>query len=301
MTKEQLLKNLEVPCNKVDVVIDTDACNEVDDQYAIAYLLRSAEKLNTVALYAAPFSFPGMTEAHEGMEKSYDEILKLLELAGEEKPTFRGSREYLKSTEEPIISEAALDLCARVKQYSPEHPLYIVAIGAPTNIASAILMSDEVKENCVLIWLGGHGHDLGWTDEFNMRQDIIATRTIMTCGIPLVQIPCEGVASVFSISAPELKEYMIGKNPLANYLANNVMCAQKNAGNAKWARVLWDVTAVAWLLNDNSRFMLSRIMHTQVPSDDFKYIVSEDTPLSRYVSRIDRCALMTDLIDKLTR
>ncbi len=36
-------------------MIDTDAFNEMDDQYAIAYLLRSSEKLNVKAIYAEPF------------------------------------------------------------------------------------------------------------------------------------------------------------------------------------------------------------------------------------------------------
>ncbi len=55
MTQEQRLKNLSVPAGVVDVVLDTDAYNEIDDQFAIAYLLNSKEKLNTKAIYAAPF------------------------------------------------------------------------------------------------------------------------------------------------------------------------------------------------------------------------------------------------------
>jgi len=55
MTNEQRMKNLLVPQGKVDVVLDTDAYNEIDDQFAISYLLRSKEKLNTVAIYAALF------------------------------------------------------------------------------------------------------------------------------------------------------------------------------------------------------------------------------------------------------
>ena len=43
MTKEQYVKNLSVPTGKVDVVLDTDAFNEIDDQFAIAYLLRWQE------------------------------------------------------------------------------------------------------------------------------------------------------------------------------------------------------------------------------------------------------------------
>lgn len=41
MTKELLLKNLSVPKGVTDVVIDTDAQNEIDGQFAISYLLKS--------------------------------------------------------------------------------------------------------------------------------------------------------------------------------------------------------------------------------------------------------------------
>lgn len=301
MTKEQIIKNLSVPNGQIDVVIDTDACNEVDDQFAISYLLKSTEKLNTVAIYAAPYSWPGKATVKEGVESSYLEILKLLELAGEDKPAFRGSESYLDGDGAPVLSDAVSDLCERAKNYSPENPLYVVAIGALTNIASAIIACPEVKENTVVVWLGGHGHDLGWTDEFNMRQDLIATRIVMTSGVPLVQIPCECVASTFAISRPELEEYLVGKNPLADYLANNVLRAQSGAKDIKWARILWDVVAVGWLLNDNSRFMMSRIMPTYVPNDELKYEVREDAPLSSYVFWVNRNALMTDLIEKLTK
>ena len=36
----------ECPTKKVDVVLDTDAYNEIDDQYAIAYMLQNPERLN---------------------------------------------------------------------------------------------------------------------------------------------------------------------------------------------------------------------------------------------------------------
>lgn len=69
MTKEQFIKNLSVPEGKVDVVIDTDAFNEIDDQFAIAYLIRSVEKLNTRAVYAAPFHNSKSTDPADGIEK----------------------------------------------------------------------------------------------------------------------------------------------------------------------------------------------------------------------------------------
>ena len=55
MDTATLLKNLEVPTGSVDVVLDTDAYNAIDDQFALAYLLRSEDRLKTRAIYAAPF------------------------------------------------------------------------------------------------------------------------------------------------------------------------------------------------------------------------------------------------------
>ncbi len=301
MTAEKRMRSLVMPKGRVDVVIDTDARNEVDDQFAISYLLRSDDKLNTVALYAAPFSFPGVCDTACGMESSYVEIIKLLELAGESgKPAYRGSDRYLSSADEPVISDAARDLAARAKNYSPEKPLYIIAIGALTNIASALMLDEAVRENTVIVWLGGHGRDLGWTDEFNMRQDLLATRVVMECGVPFVQIPCEGVANAFSISAPELREYLVGKNPLADYLASNVLEAQR-ASDKLWSRVLWDVCAVGWLLGGDGSFMISQVRPTLVPTDDYKYTPSTTGLRQGYVCWINREALMTDLVRKLTR
>ena len=79
MTYEQRMKNLSVPSGRIDVVLDTDAYNEIDDQFAIAYLLKNEDKLNTKAIYAAPFLNARSTSAGDGMEKSYQEIFKLLE------------------------------------------------------------------------------------------------------------------------------------------------------------------------------------------------------------------------------
>ena len=54
-----ITKRLECPNYTPDAVIDTDAYNEVDDQFAIAYLLRSQERVRTVAIYAAPSATTG--------------------------------------------------------------------------------------------------------------------------------------------------------------------------------------------------------------------------------------------------
>lgn len=302
MTNEQRIRNLTVPQGKVDVVLDTDAYNEIDDQFAIAYLLRNKEKLNTVAIYAAPF-FHKMNKksasAKEGMEKSYSEILKVLSLMGEEVPVLRGSDAFLADEKNPVVSDAAKDLASLAMNYSPENPLYVVAIGAITNVASAILINPAIIDNIVVVWLGGHALHYHDTAEFNMMQDVAAARVVMSSGVPLVLLPCEGVVSGFTVSKPELEYWFVGKNPLATYLAENAIAEADGYAKGKpWTRVIWDVTAVAWLLNDNNRFMRSRKIETPLPSYDNLYNESCEH-LCEYVYSIRRDSLMKDLIDKI--
>ncbi len=301
MTNQQFIKNLSVPQGMVDVVIDTDAYNEIDDQFAISYLLKSTEKLNTVAIYAAPFLNSRSQSPADGMQKSYDEILKLLKLAGIKKDVFAGSDKYMDDEHTPVISDAAKDLAERANNYTPEKPLYVVAIGAITNVASAILLNPDVARNTVVVWLGGHAQHYHNTREFNMRQDVAAARIVFTCGVPLVQLPCMGVVNAFTISKPELEYWFAGKNPLSDYLAkNSIAAAESYASGKPWTRVIWDVTAVAWLLNDDNRFMESKIIKTPLPTYDNLYDENPDGYDMRYVYCINRDALMEDLVKKIT-
>ncbi len=294
------LKNLEVPKGKIDVVLDTDAYNEIDDQFALSYMLLSKDKLNTKAIYAAPFHNTRSDGPKDGMEKSYDEILRLLDFIGEDIDVFKGSEKYLESETEPVISPAALDLAERVNFYSPDKPLYVVAIGAITNVASAMLINPKVKENTVVVWLGGHARHYHDTKEFNMYQDVAAARVIMGSGVPFVQLPCMGVVSEFRISKPELEYWLKGKNPLADYLADAAIKeADSYAFGEPWTRVIWDVTAVGWLVNDVGYLMLSNIVPAPLPTYDHYYADVPNAHLMRYVYSINRDELMKDLFNKI--
>ena len=60
------------------------------------------------------------------------------------------------------------------------------------------------------------------------------------------------------------------------------------------------MTAVAWLLNDGDRFMLSRTVNTKLPTYDGFYSEEEYGKPMEYVYSIKRDALMQDLVNKLT-
>ena len=211
-----LLHRLERPTGPVDVVLDTDTYNEVDDQFALSYLLASQDQLRVKALYAAPFFNENSTGPADGMEKSYQEILKLLGLAGCQElreVVFRGSASYLPDEVTPVPSPAAEDLARRAMGYSPEAPLYVVAIGALTNIASALLLEPAIAQRITLVWLGGNAWDWPDNQEFNAFQDVAADRVVFGSGAAVVQLPCQGVVSAFRVSGPAAAPVPPGQEP----------------------------------------------------------------------------------------
>ncbi|GHU73792.1 hypothetical protein AGMMS49992_13540 [Clostridia bacterium] len=302
LTLERRIKSLTCPTGKVDMVLDTDTYNEIDDQFAVSYALRASEKLNVKAFYAAPFLNGRSTSPQDGMEKSYDELLKLLNLAGENTPVFKGSTAYLADEHTPIDSPAAADLAERAAAYSPERPLYVAAIGAITNVASALLIRPEIADNIVVVWLGGNSLEWPDTREFNMAQDVAAARVVYGSGAPLVMLPCMGVVSAFTTTGPELTQWLSGTNPLAEYLMHQTIDeANTYASGRVWSRPIWDVTAIGWLLNDDSKLMLDKQIPTPIPEYDNYYGFDPRRPPCSYVYHINRDALLADLFAKITR
>ena len=92
----------------------------------------------------------------DGMEKSYAEIVRLLGKMGRtsEGFVFEGSRGYLPDGETPVESEAARDLVKKAMAMPEGELLYVVAIGAITNVASAILMEPEIVKKICVVWVG---------------------------------------------------------------------------------------------------------------------------------------------------
>ena len=263
MDSKQYLANLQVPEGRVDAVLDTDTYNEIDDQFALSYMFLSPEKFNLKAIYAAPFFNSHSTSPKDGMERSYDEIMKLLGLLNRNeyvKNVYKGSVDYLIDETTAQESEAARHLVALAAEYSPERPLYVVAIGAITNVASALIMDPSIAEKIVIVWLGGHSLEYCDNKEFNLHQDIAAARVVFKSEAPLVQLPCQGVVSGFATTKPELKE---------------------------------------WLMNENDRFMLSRVIPVRLPGYDGCYEEETTDKLFRYVYFIKRDALFEDLFKKL--
>lgn len=302
------LQRLQKPTTPIDVVIDTDAYNQVDDLFALSYLILSEDKLHLKAILAAPFYSPpslGRIRQNnspcEGMHQSYhiiEELLDIMERSDLKKILFHGSESNLKNEITPVHSDAAYELVRLANAHTPETPLYVIAIAALTDIASAILIDPSIIDKIVVIWLGGHSLDWRSCNDFNAMQDIAAARVLFGCGAAVVQLPLNGVVAEFRISRIELEYLLKGKNVLCDYLLNCSLELMKNAPVHNWSRPLWDVTVVAWLLN--AEFMEDRLEHSPIFEYDLHYGSDHNRHFIKYVYHINRDLLFQDMFHKLT-
>lgn len=303
LSTSQRMALMEVPTNtRAPVVIDSDTFNEIDDQFAIAWTLLSDDRIDLQAIYAAPFtnnmfdsSHSAISDPMQGMALSFEEIHRVIERVTPSKApkVCSGATRYLKDLPTFESTDATVDLIERSKKV--EGVLQVVCIGAPTNIASAIKQDPSIIERIHVIWLGGNSYDWENTYEFNMLQDIEASRVLLDSGVALTQIPCFGVANCMASSVPEIQYYLEGTSNIGNYLAEEApKCPWIGFGNRK---VIWDITAVGYVMNPD--WFTTEIVSSPILNDNFTYSFNKKRHPIRVVKFIERDELFIDMFKKL--
>ena len=288
---------------KKKVIIDSDAYNEIDDQYAVAYALKCKEKIEVLSINAAPFFNCRVESAEKGMERSYEELLKIISLTDKNKktPVYKGSRGFLTDKKKPYCSDAAFNIINTANNMNDEI-LYVIAIGAITNIASALMIAPEIAKKMVVIWLGGNKFDWKNNEEFNLMQDVYAAQVVLESGAPFIQIPCMGVASSFLTTIPEIKACLQGKNQLCDYLVEETLDYSKLDGGENWfgwSKIIWDVLAIAVLTKTDA--FEKEIVKKPKLTDDKKWIMQQDGDEMLLITYVYRDPIYIDCFSRLIK
>ena len=232
------------------VLIDTDAKNEADDQFAIVHALLSPT-LNIRGLIAAHF---GTRRSNRSMEESREEIDLLLTLMNlnSQVVVVNGAAIGIADEQTPQDSTGAQLIIEESKLASADDPLYVAFLGPLTDMATAILLDPEiVGRDVIVVWIGGVGY--GSVDsypgiEFNLSNDIAAANVVYDSGITIWQVP-SNVYSMVSVSYTELEEKIGGTSKLADYLITQLV-----DWNDRWhpepieSRSLGDSPAISLML-----------------------------------------------------
>jgi inosine-uridine nucleoside N-ribohydrolase len=299
ISDETRLRMLAPRRGRVRVVLDTDTYNEIDDQFALVQMLLSPERIGLEAIYAAPFHNERSSGPGDGMELSYREIIELLGLLGvaPEGLVYRGVTEYVGPRKEARPAAAVDDLIARARTASNSEPLYVVAIGAISNVASALIEAPDIVDRMVLVWLGGHALEWPHQREFNLRQDVGGAQVVFDSGVPLVLLPCMGVVSHLFSTVPEIERHVEPHGDIGRFLA--MRFKQYSDDHLGWSKQIWDMAPVGWLLDPD--WAPSVLVPTPILTGDVTYSTDRGRHLMRYVTQIKRDAILRDFFMKLGR
>lgn len=299
LTDAQRLALLAPRPGRLRAVLDTDTYNEIDDQFALVQAILAPERIKLEAIYAAPFHNDRSSGPGDGMELSHGEILALLERLGVSPAglVYRGVSDYVGPAKQPREAEAVDDLIARARASSPDDPLYVVAIAAISNVASALLKAPDIIDRMVLVWLGGHALEWPHQREFNLRQDVGGAQVVLDSGVPLVLVPCMGVTSHLHSTVPEIERYVEPHGEIGRFLS--MRFKEYSDDHVGWAKEIWDMAAVAYVLDDG--WTPSVLVPTPILSDNVTYSVDRSRHLMRYVTHVKRNPILRDFIARLAR
>lgn len=276
------------------VIIDTDTYNEIDDQFALVHALLSPDRVIVEAVYAAPFHNDRSTGPGDGMTKSYKEIERVLELVGVTAlPVFEGATEWLTGRESPQPSPATQDLIQRV--LSTEDPMYVVAIGAPTNVSNALLMSPELRDRVIVVWLGGHSLTWPHAREFNLRQDPAASQVLFDSGVPLVHVPCFGMADRLLTTRDEIEHWVRPAGKVGEFLADRY--AEYVREGPGVSKVIWDLAATGWVLN--TAWTTTVLTHSPILTDNLTWSRDPGRHVMTEMTSLDRDSILRDFFQRL--
>lgn len=289
------LLRLRPPSGRVAVVLDTDAANEIDDQFALTYACLSTERLSLEAVYAAPFVNDACPTPEMGMSASHEEIVRVLDALGaSDRPrVVQGARRWLAEGVEAASSPAAADLVTRAN--AAQDLLYVVAIGAPTNVAAAIATAPEIVERIVVVWLGGNAAYWHRGIEYNAEQDLAASRVLFDSRVPLIHVPCYPVTEQFRISGPEIDRFVRGRGSIGDLLADLYDGATRS--NEAGSRILWDLGPIAWFVDPT--WMATTAVHSPILTSEGTWSHDTARHLIAEVRSVDRDAILADLFGKL--
>lgn len=282
---------------KIRLIINTDAKNEADDQYAIVH-----------ALLTPSFEIKGITAAHFGpvrsstsMEDSYEEVLKVLDLMGlkDQVRVNKGAAKALPS-EETIVSSEGADFIIEEALKEDDRPLYVAFLGPITDLAVAYLKEPKIADRLTALWIGcgpwPHG---GY--EFNLYNDIHAANVVLASQIPLWIVPRNVYRSIrasFAELAVNVKPY--GK--IGEYLFQQML--DFNSGwlaDTDWPfREMWHLgdSPIVSLLLDEQEYDYELRAAPRV-AEDMYFVHYQNERLVRWYERVDSTFLLQDMYAKL--
>ncbi len=199
---------------RVPVILSTDVGNEIDDQWAVTYLLlqRRFEVLGVMSAHAPSLAAPaGRT--------SYRILVDVVERRLGMKvhpPLIEGGSLPLKDARSPQPSAAVDFLIKTSRGFSEGRRLTVLVIGASTDVASAILRDPTIVNRIRIVQMGFNNEQGG--DEYNILNDVRAEQVIVDSSVPLVIGPGDVCRRDLAMSFDHARELLLPRGAIGGWL-----------------------------------------------------------------------------------
>src|SRR6185436_5197552 len=167
---------------RIPIVLSTDVGNEIDDQWAITYLLLQPrfEVLGIMSAHAPSLPAPA---GHASYRILVDVVENRLGMSTHP-PLVEGGSFPLDNVKTPRPSPAVTFLLEASRRFSKDNRLTVLMIGAATDVASAIITDPTIVDRIRVVQMGFHDEQGG--DEFNIANDVHGVQAILDSRVPLV-------------------------------------------------------------------------------------------------------------------
>jgi len=266
---------------KIDVIFDTDANNELDDQQAMAYLFFNNSIFNTKAVTVnATYNGGNIDDQYAEAER----IMQLCKVATKI-PLLKGANKSFLEIKNELSNEQfdgykAVNFIISEAEKHNKTKLVVIAVGKLTNIALALKKAPSICNNIRVVWLGGNFPDPG---EYNLENDIPSMNYILettvdfemvtvrygkTTGTDAVSVTKEEVLKHMKGVGPKITNPIIGRHGGEFYrfgdYAIDLFEHVEYYGNPP-SRALFDMAAVAIVKNPS--WAKSTILNGQIMVD----------------------------------
>lgn len=280
--------------NKIRIIICSDAKNEADDQYALVHAMLT-NKFIIKGLVAGHF------RDHWTNHLSYAEMVKLAKLTNTygEYPIVLGADQKLVNIKEYEVS-AGTRLIIEEALKEDSLPLYVLNIGALTDLAVALLEEPKITSKMTAIWVGGGRYPKG-SKECNLGNDLIAANYVFASELPLWQIP-SNVYKTTLVSLAQLKLRVAPMGKLGNYLYEQLITFMKtNAKEKSWINpecwVMGDSGAIGVLLEEQKSYYQEII--APIFDEEHHYIYNQKNSKIRVYQQLNNYFVIEDMLSKI--
>ena len=232
------------------MVLSTDVGNEIDDQWAIVYLLLQPkfQVLGVMSAHAPTITAPAGLTSHRILVDVVENRLGMRR----HPPLIEGGSKPLDDAKTPRQSLAAKFLIEQSRSFSKEKRLTVLMIGAATDVASAILIDPSIVDRIRVVQMGSTNERGG--EEFNVANDVHAVQAILDSNIPLVIGSGDVCRASLSLTFSQAEKLLAHHGAIGEWLWDEyqawyfrvVKPLRINDFSKPW--VIWDNITLAYVL-----------------------------------------------------